>query len=479
MTPEEFRRRGHQVIDWIADYLRTVEQRPVLSQVRPGDVARALPAHPPERPEPFDALLDDLDRVIMPGITHWQHPSFFAYFPANASGPAILGDLISAGLGVQGMLWATSPACTELEQVVLDWLAELLGLPAQFRSDGPGGGVIQDTASTASLVALLAALHRASGGATAREGVGGRLHTVYVSTETHSSLEKAVRMAGLGTAALRTIPTDPATLAMDPGALRRRLAEDVAAGAVPTMVVATVGTTCTTAIDPVTALGEVAHEHGAWLHVDAAFAGVAAVCPELRWVLDGVGENADSLCTNPHKWLLTNFDCDAFWVADRRPLLGALSILPEYLRNAASESGRVVDYRDWQVQLGRRFRALKLWFVIRSYGGEGLRAHIRRHVALAQELAGWVEADPRFEVTAPHPLSLVCFRLRDDDPERGDARTLALMERLNRSGELYLTHTRVRGRTSLRVAIGSTTTERRHVERAWRLIQDGAGPAPD
>lgn len=473
MTPDEFQRYGHQVIDWLADYMRTVEQRPVLSQVRAGEIAAMLPAHPPEEAESFDAVLADIDRVIVPGITHWQHPSFFAYFPANASGPAILGDLVSSGLGVQGMLWATSPACTELEQVTLDWLAELLGLPATFRSDGPGGGVIQDTASTASLVALVAALHRASGGATSRQGVSAGRFTVYVSSETHSSLEKAVRMAGLGTDALRTIPVDPSTMAMDPGALAEALAADVARGYTPALVVATVGTTSTTAIDPVRAIGEVVREHRAWLHVDAAYAGVAAVCPELRWALDGVGDFADSFCTNPHKWLLTNFDCDAFWVADRSHLLGALSILPEYLRNAATESGSVVDYRDWQVQLGRRFRSLKLWFVIRSFGAEGLRAHIRRHVALAQEFAGWIEADPRFEITAPHPLSLVCFRVRDDDAGRGDTRTLGLMEQLNRSGEVYLTHTRVGGRASLRLAIGATPTERRHVEHAWELIKAG------
>jgi aromatic-L-amino-acid decarboxylase len=278
-------------------------------------------------------------------------------------------------------------------------------------------------------------------------------------------------MSGLGTDALRTIRVDPATMAMDPAALAEALAADVAKGSTPALVVATVGTTSTTAIDPVRAIGELAREHGAWLHVDAAYAGVAAVCPELRWVLDGVGDFADSFCTNPHKWLLTNFDCDAFWVADRSHLLGALSILPEYLRNAASESGSVVDYRDWQVQLGRRFRSLKLWFVIRSFGAAGLRAHIRRHVELAQEFAAWVGADRRFEITAPHPLSLVCFRVRDDDAERGDTRTLGLMERLNRDGEIYLTHTRVGGRASLRLAIGATPTERRHVEHAWELIK--------
>ena len=402
--------------------------------------------------------------MILPGITHWQHPSFFAYFPANASGPAILGDLLASGLGVQGMLWATSPAATELETHVMDWLAELLGLPAAFRSDGSGGGVIQHSASDAALVALLAAIHRASAGSSARDGVAAGRFTVYTSGQTHSSVEKACRVAGLGDTALRKLDTDPWTGAAQPDHLRRLIDADRAAGFVPALVVASVGTTGTGAVDPVPELADIAHDAGAWLHIDAAWAGVAAVCPELRWLLDGV-ERADSLCTNPHKWLLTNFDCDAFWVADRAALIGALSILPEYLRNAASETGEVIDYRDWQVPLGRRFRALKLWAVIRWYGAEGLRGHIRTHVALAQEFAGWVDADDRFELLAPHPLALVTFRLRSGDDE-----TRALMERVNRSGSMYLTHATVGGRFALRLAIGSVLTERRHVEAAWAQL---------
>jgi aromatic-L-amino-acid/L-tryptophan decarboxylase len=468
MSPEEFRRYGRQVVDWIADYHEKIESYPVLSRVAPGDVRGHLPAAPPEHGEPFEALLADLDRVIMPGITHWQHPSFFAYYPANASGPAMLADLLSAGLGVQGMLWATSPACTELEQHVLDWLAGLLGLPAAFGSAGPGGGVIQDTASTAVLTALLAALHRASGGAVRRDGLTGR-YAVYASSQAHSATPKAVVMAGLGEAALRTVAADPATQAMDVADLRRQVEADLAAGVRPVLAVATVGTTSTAAVDPVAAIGRLCREHRIWLHVDAAYAGVAAVCPELRWLSDGL-DLADSYCTNPHKWLLTNFDCDAFYVADRGPLLGALSILPEYLRNAATESGAVVDYRDWHVQLGRRFRALKLWAVLRWYGAQGLREHVRGHVAAAQVFAGRARADDRFEVVAPHPLSLVCFRLRGaDEPNQ------ALLQRLNDTGELYLTHTRVNGAYTLRLAIGGVWTQLRHVERAWRLIRDTAG----
>jgi aromatic-L-amino-acid decarboxylase len=466
MSSEEFRKQGYAAIDWIAGYLERIELLPVRSRVAPGEVREALPPHPPEHGEPFEALLADVDQAILPGITHWQHPSFFGYFPSNASGPSILGDLLSSGLGVQGMLWTTSPACTEVEQHVLDWLVELLGLPDRFRSDGPGGGVIQDAASSSVLLALLAALHRASGGGTERDGVTGR-YAVYGSPETHSSLEKAVRIAGLGSASLRLIDTDPVTHAIDPDRLANAIATDLRAGVVPVLVVATVGTTSTTAIDPVRAIGELCRRHGVWLHIDAAYAGVAAICPEFRWVNDGVAEYADSYCTNPHKWLLTNFDCDTFWVADRAALIGALSVLPEFLRNEATESGAVVDYRDWQLPLGRRFRALKLWAVIRWYGAEGLRAHIRGHVAAAQEFAGWVREDERFEVVAPHPLSLVCFRLRGPD----DANQI-LLDRLNASGRLYLTHTRVNGALTLRLAIGGTYTERRHVVAAWAAIRE-------
>jgi aromatic-L-amino-acid decarboxylase len=457
LDAEEFRRHGRAVIDWIADYYEQIETFPVLSHVAPGDIRAALPDAPPEHAESFADVLADVDRVLLPGITHWQHPSFFAYFPANASPPAILGDLLASGLGVQGMLWATSPAATELETHVLDWLAELLGLPMSFL----GNGVIQHTASDAALVALLAALHRASGGRTERDGVAVARFAVYTSGQTHSSVEKACRIAGVGAGALRKLDVDPATLSARPEHLRRLMEHDRTAGIVPALVVASVGATGTGAVDPTRELATIAREAGAWVHVDAAWAGVAAVAEEFRWLNDGL-ELVDSYSTNPHKWLLTNFDCDAFYTTDRASLLGALSILPEYLRNSATESGAVIDYRDWHVPLGRRFRALKLWAVIRCYGAEGLREHIRRHVALAQRFAALVESDDRFEILTPHPLALVTFRLRD-----GDDATLALMRAVNDTGRLYLTHTSVNGSAALRFAVGSPLTQERHVDAAW------------
>ena len=464
MTADQFRQHGHAVIDWIADYYERIESFPVLSTVQPGDIRAGLPPHPPRSGEPFEAVLADIETKILPGITHWQHPSFFAFFPASSSGPAILGDLLSSGLGVQGMLWATSPAATELETHVLDWLAELLELPAAFRSDGAGGGVIQSTASDAVLCAVIAAIHRASGGRSEQAGVAAGRYAMYTSGQSHSSVEKACRLAGLGTESLRKIDVDPKTLAARPQHLQELIDADRAAGVQPLIVVASVGATGTGAIDPVRELAAIAREAGAWVHVDAAWAGVAAVAPEFRWLNDGL-ELADSYATNPHKWLLTNFDCDAFYVADRAALIGAMSILPEYLRNAASESGAVIDYRDWQVPLGRRFRALKLWAVIRWYGAEGLQAHLRKHVALAQEFASWVAADERFELVAPHELALVTFRLRE-----GDDATLALMHRVNGTGRAYLTHTAVGGRPARRMAIGAVLTERRHVQQAWELL---------
>lgn len=463
-TPDEFRRHGHEVVEWVARYLETIEEHPVQSQVEPGWVRAQLPPSPPEEPEPFADVLADLDRVILPGVTHWQHPGFFAYFPTGASGPSVLADLVSSGLGVQGMLWSTSPACTELETHVLDWMAELLGLPERFRSDGDGGGVIEESASGATLCALLAARWRAAG-----DGPFTHLRA-YTSTQAHSSIEKAVRIAGLAPEQLRVVDVDDA-FAARPDLLAAAMEADRAAGLTPFLVVANVGTTSSTAIDPVGALADVCSAHGAWLHVDAAHAGSALVVPELRWIVDGL-DRADSVCMNPHKWLFTNFDCDCFWVADRRALIGALSVLPEYLRNAASESGQVIDYRDWQVPLGRRFRALKLWFVLRSYGAAGLRHHVQRHIDLAQAFAARVAGHPRLEVVAPHPLNLVCFRHRD-----GDAATEALLSAVNATEAAYLTHTRLDGRFVIRVSIGAQATDAPHVDALWATI-DRLASAP-
>jgi aromatic-L-amino-acid decarboxylase len=463
MTAEDFRRHGRAVVDWIADYWQRVESLPVLSSVHPGDIRAALPARPPTEGEPFETILRDVDALILPGITHWQSPNFFAFFPANTSGPAILGELLSAGLGVQGMLWTTSPACTELETHVLEWLAEMLGLPTTFTSAGRGGGVIQDTASSASLCALLAARERATGYGSNERGCDGRL-VAYASTQTHSSVEKGVKIAGLGRANLRQIEVDD-TFAMRPEALARQIREDRQAGLVPCFVCATVGTTSSNAIDPLPEIGRICRENQLWLHVDAAMSGTAAICPEFRHILNGV-ELADSLCVNPHKWMFTNFDCDCFYVADRAALIRTLSILPEYLKNKATESGAVIDYRDWHIQLGRRFRSLKLWFVIRSYGVAGLQHHVRRHIALAQAFAGWVRDSKDFELAVEPPLNLVCFRHRE-----GDEFNRALLDRLNASGSLYLTHTTLSDRFTLRLCVGQTNTEETHVVRAWERIR--------
>lgn len=466
MTPGEFRRQGKAVVDWIADYYEKVESFPVMSRVKPGQIRASLPKSAPQHGEPFDAMMRDVERLILPGITHWQSPNFFAFFPSNTSFPSMLGEMLSSGLGVQGMLWATSPACTELETHVLDWLVEMLGLPPKFLSTSTGGGVIQDTASSSSLCALLAARERATNYVSNASGCDGEL-VGYASSQAHSSLEKAAAIAGIGRNNLRAIAADE-QFAMRPDVFAAQVRQDIADGRVPFFVCATVGTTSSNGMDPVRAIAKICAEYHLWLHVDAAMSGTAALCPEFRWIQDGL-ELADSYCFNPHKWMFTNFDCDCFYVADRCELVRTLSIVPEYLRNQATESGAVIDYRDWHVQLGRRFRALKLWFVIRHYGLEGLRHHIRRHVELAQQFASWVRADENLELAAPVPLNLVCFRHRG-----GDEKNQRIMEQLNQSGKLYLTHTKLDDKFTLRMCIGQTSTELRHVEHAWNHIREAA-----
>jgi aromatic-L-amino-acid/L-tryptophan decarboxylase len=470
VTPDEFRSHGHALIDWIADYVVGVEDRPVSAAVEPGWVRAQLPEHPPTGPEAFDAVMADVDEIVVPGLTQWQHPSFFAYFPANASFPSILGELLSAGLGVQGMSWVTSPACTEVETLMLDWMRELLDLPERFDSrSANGGGVIQGTASEATLVAILSARWRATGGAVNADGDTTAL-VAYTTSQAHSSIEKGLRIAGIGSGRIRVVPHDDA-FAMRPDALAEMIAADRGAGLVPFFVCSTRGTTSSMAFDPTPAIGEICARANIWLHVDAAMSGIATLAPEFRWVNDGM-DLADSYCTNPHKWMGVNFDCDLYWTADRTALLGALSILPEYLRSAAAETGAVIDYRDWQIPLGRRFRALKLWFAIRCDGVASFQEMIRRHVDLTRELAAWVADDERFEVVAPHPLNLVCLRVRAGDPAAGDAATDALIEAANATGEALFTRTVLDGRSVLRFSIGARTTERRHVEAAWRLLTD-------
>lgn len=457
LSTEEFRRLGHRMIDWVADYLDHLEDHPVLHEVTPGRVRAMVPDQAPEHAEPMDDVLDDLDRVVLPGITHWQHPGWFAYFPASASPASVLGEIAAAGLGVQGMLWSTSPAVTEIESAVLDWLVDLLGLPATWRVDtGPGGGVLQMSASDATHTALVVARIRARAAGHDTDRL-----VAYGSAQAHSSIEKGARVAGYGH--IRAVPVDD-RFALSVPALEAMIAEDRSAGLVPTWVCSAVGTTATTAVDPVRAIGRVARAEGMWHHVDAAYAGTAMVCPELRHHQDGL-ELVDSYTTNPHKWLLTNFDCSAFWVAHRAALVDALSITPPYLRNEASDTGAVVDYRDWHVPLGRRFRALKLWFVLRSYGAEGLRSHIRNHLDWARVLERHVVDHPSLELVAPTPFALVSFRHVD-----GDAATTALAAAINASGSAYVTPSVIDGRTFVRVSIGSTWTERRHVEHLWDLI---------
>ena len=453
MSPDDFRRRGNLMVDWVADYLENIEQYPVISQVKPGEVRDALPAAAPEGPEPFETVLRDLDEIIMPGITHWQSPHWYAYFPANSSGPSLLGELAAAGLGVQGMLWATSPAATELETVVVDWMVDLLGLPTEWKTTGRGGGVIQMSASDSTLVALV----------TAREQAAAPTDTLveYASDQTHSSLETGARIAGFSHG--RSIRTD-AQFALDLAALQQAITADRDAGLIPAFVAVTVGTTATTAVDPVRQTATIATREGMWCHVDAAYAGSAMICPEFRHHQDGL-DLVDSYTFNPHKWMLTNFDCNLYYVADRRPLLDAMSILPPYLRNEATLSGDVIDYRDWHVPLGRRFRSLKLWFVLRHYGAEGIRRFIREHVRLAQDLAGRLEADDRFELVAPHPFGLVVFRHTD-----GNEATAQLAKHLNSSGRVAVTPTMLGDATAIRVSIGSTRTTADHVDQLWSMI---------
>jgi aromatic-L-amino-acid decarboxylase len=465
MKNDDFRLFGHRIVDWIADYFEKVEDFPVLSRVAPGDVKRSIPAVPPTRGEDMGTIFGDFEKVILPGMAHWQHPGWFAYFPANNSPASVLGEMLTAGLGAQCMVWMTSPAAAELEEAVLGWLAQMIGLPPAV------AGVIQDSASTATLSALLSARERATGFGSNEDGFRMPL-TVYASEEAHSSVEKGVKIAGFGRKNLRRIPTDD-RFALLPDRLEEAVSRDKEAGLAPACVVATVGTTSSGALDPLGPIGEICRRHGLWLHVDAAYAGTAALVPEKRGILDGV-EAADSFVFNPHKWMLTNFDCSAYYVKDAGALVRTFEILPEYLKTGVD--AKVKNYRDWGIPLGRRFRALKLWFVVRSYGIEGLQAMVREHLRLAGLVRDWVEADSRFELLAPVDLGLVCFRLNDGREEGAlNALNQALLDRINGTGRVFLSHTTLRGKFTIRLVVGQRTTEERHVREAWDIIDSAAG----
>jgi aromatic-L-amino-acid decarboxylase len=468
MTPEEFRQRGHELIDWIANYRTELEHRPVMSRAEPGSVKSQLPATPPTRGEDLTGLLNDLDRVIVPGLSLWQHPHFFGYFPANVPLEAVLGDLISTGLGVLGLSWQASPALTEVEELVTDWMRQMLGLSDAW------SGVIQDTASTSTLVALLCARERATDFSLARGGLQGesRPLVVYCTAQSHSSVHKAALLAGYGRDNLRLVATDDA-YAMRPDALADMVRDDLAQGRVPAAVVATTGTTTTTALDPLSAIASIAREHGLWLHVDAAMAGSAMILPECRWMWDGI-EGADSLVLNPHKWLGAAFDCSLYYVRNPDHLVRVMSTNPSYLRTGVDE--QVKNLRDWGIPLGRRFRALKLWTLIRANGAEGLQSRLRRDLANAQWLAEQVRQAPNWRVLAPVPLQTVCVRHEPPGPSGValDQHTLAWCDQINRSGAAYLTPALLDGRWMVRVSIGALPTEQRHVEALWTAMRTAA-----
>jgi aromatic-L-amino-acid decarboxylase len=469
---EEFRAHAHALVDWMADYLSQIESFPVRSPVRPRDILSQIPVAPPSGGEPFDLIFEDFRRIILPGMTHWQHPSFFAYFPANSSPPSVLAEMLTATIGAQCMSWVTSPAATELEERMIEWLRQMTGLPEAF------GGVIQDTASTATLCSLLTAREVHSDFHVNQRGFeNAPRFTTYCSTETHSSIEKDVKIAGLGRDYLRKIPVGN-TFAMRVDALEEAITRDLTAGLTPLCVVATLGTTGSTAIDPLRAIGELCRTYNIWLHVDAAFAGSALILPEMRWIADGI-ELADTFVFNPHKWLMTNFDCSAYFVKDTTSLVRTFEILPEYLKS--SESERIKNYRDWGIQLGRRFRALKLWFVLRSYGVEGLQEILRAQIRMAQGLADVIRSSSDFELLAPVSLNLVCFRYHPPElasEELLDSLNATLLETLNATGKLYLTHTKLNSVLTLRLVVGQAHVEQRHVRAAWSQICDTARSLP-
>jgi len=465
MDKEAFKKHGYEFVDWVADYLDEVHKYPVNSQVNPGDIKEKLPKSPPNEGEPMERIFADFKDIILPGMTHWQHPSWFAYFPANNSHPSILAELLTAGLGAQCMVWQTSPAAAELEEVVMDWLRQMIGLPKEMT------GVIQDTASTSTLCALLAAREVVTDFQANIKGARMPL-AVYASEETHSSLEKGVKIAGYGKEYLRYIATDE-KFALIPERLEEAIQKDIKQGIKPTLVVANIGTTSSTAIDPLEAIGEICKRYNVWLHVDAAFSGTAALLEEKRDMLNGV-DKIDSLVFNPHKWMFTNFDCSAFFVKNPEHLVRTFEIYPEYLKTG--QDAKVNNYRDWGIQLGRRFRALKLWFVIRSYGVKGLQEMVREHLRLAQLFKNWVEEDENFEILAPVSVTLVCFRLNKDGVSQEELNNInkKLLENVNSTGKVFLSHTSLKGKYTIRMSIANRTTQEAHVVESWKIIKEKA-----
>lgn len=464
MELSEFNKNAHEIVDWITDYYRHIEDFAVKSPVNPGDIIRILPEAPPPTGEPMEDILEDFKQKILPGMTHWQSPNFFAYFPANSSYPSLLAEFLTAALGAQCMSWETSPAATELEEQIMKWLIGMIGLPLNW------SGVIQDTASTATLAALICARERATGFSINEEGFPtNRKFRIYCSTEAHSSIEKGAKIAGIGKQNVVRIPVD-ANLAMIPQKLEKQIQSDITQGYIPLCIVAAIGTTGTTAIDPLLPIALISERYKTWLHIDAAFAGTALVLPEYRWMIEGI-DLADSFVFNPHKWMFTNFDCSAYFVKDKETLVRTFEILPEYLKTAAGN--RVNNYRDWGIPLGRRFRALKLWFVLRSFGVEGIQERVRKHIQMATWFEKQVAAHPDFELMAPRSMNVVCFRYKPSkitDQDQLNRLNMELKESLNATGKLYLSHTKVRDCATLRMVVAQTNMEQKHIEQAWHRI---------
>ncbi len=468
VSTESFRNEAHKLVDWIADYYAEIEKYPVKSTSKPGSVFNQIPSNPPQTPEEMAVVFEDFKKIILPGITHWQHPSFFAYFPSNSSYPSLMAEMLTAALGAQCMKWETSPAATELEEAMMNWLKNMTGLPKHFE------GVIQDSASSSTLCAILSAREKYSDFDINHKGLTGKkTMRVYCSSEAHSSVEKAVKIAGIGKENLVKIGLDQ-DFRMNPEELENAIRKDLEKGMIPLCIVAALGTTGSTAVDPLEKIAAISQKYHLWLHVDAAFSGSALLLPEYRWMIRGI-ESADSFVFNPHKWLFTNFDCSAYFVKDSETLINTFKLVPEYLKTQIPD--HVNDYSNWGVQLGRRFRALKLWFVIRSFGVAGLQEKLRKHIALAADLKKQIEAHPDFEILAPVLFNLICFRFHPagtDDPEFLNNLNEKLLLQVNGTGKLYISHTKLDGKYSLRIVTGQTNVESQHIENAWKIIQNQA-----